>query len=452
MDESVNIKNSFNLSDSINEVLIKNNIKTKKTIFIINTDSAIIRKIKLPFLNKKSEITTMIKHELGQVISADLSRYKIIYKIIEIYETDEKTMALYAAYCLPLNIYEYYEELGKKLRLRLVSIDISSNCLNNIPEQSIELNNNILDSKDAYAFVNIHFDMVLFSVINKGTNDFFMISSIKSNAETLSETASFYGRYDYDDMYIWVENINKCCRYYHSVNNKKINKIYLYGHNRSSNLDKLLSSILHLDVEFINSVSNAAFADNTSINQYFISIIALYNIKSSFITKNEKKALILTSIAAVSMLLFCLIFFLLKNSLSLREKIADLDIHINNEKNIERNSVIEKLKSENQLLNASITSIETAINLVDNENIRTENIRGVYYSLPGDTKVLSFSINKDSLNMQCLSGSMDEVIYLLKNLGGLYFVESVYIPAVQSMKDMKYSYSIICNFKVNYEE
>jgi hypothetical protein len=46
---------------------------------------------------------------------------------------------------------------------------------------------------------------------------------------------------------------------------------------------------------------------------------------------------------------------------------------------------------------------------------------------------------------------MDEVLCLLRNLEGLYFVESVYIPAIQSMKDMKYSYTIICNFKVNYE-
>ena len=107
INESVDIKDILKLSDSINEVLIKNNIRTKRAIFIINTESAIIRKIKLPLLNKKSEIITMIKHELGQVVSADLSLYKIIYKIIETHEAEEKATALYAAYCLPLNIYEF---------------------------------------------------------------------------------------------------------------------------------------------------------------------------------------------------------------------------------------------------------------------------------------------------------------------------------------------------------
>ena len=137
--------------------------------------------------------------------------------------------------------------------------------------------------------------------------------------------------------------------------------------------------------------------------------------------------------------------------MSIKEQIAKLNIHINNEINIERNDAIEKLKSENQLLNSSIASIETAINLVNNENVRTENIRGVYYSLPQNTKVLSFSFDKEGLNMQCISDSMDDVIYLLKNIEGLFFVDSVYIPAVQSMRDMKYSYSIICKFKVNHE-
>jgi hypothetical protein len=447
INESVDIKDILKLSDSINEVLIKNNIRTKRAIFIINTESAIIRKIKLPLLNKKSEIITMIKHELGQVVSADLSLYKIIYKIIETHEAEEKATALYAAYCLPLNIYEFYEKLGKKLRLKVVGIDISSNCLNNILEQNIELNNHILDSKDAYAFVNTHFDKILFSVINKG-NDFFMISNIERNHGNMVETDH---RHDRDDMVIRVEYIYKCCRYYHSVNNKKVNRIYLYGYNSSDGLDKLLSSILNLEVEYINSVSNISIADNISINEYFISLTALYNAKSSFLTKNEKRIQILISFAGASVILFCLLFFLSKHSNSVRKQIAYLDIYIKNEKNIERNLIIEKLKSEIRLLNSAITSIETAMDLVNNENVRTENIKGVYNSLPGNTEVLSFSIDKDSLNMQCISDSMDEVLCLLRNLEGLYFVESVYIPAIQSMKDMKYSYTIICNFKVNYE-
>ena len=451
MDKSVDIKNSLNLSDSINEVLIKNNIKTKKAIFIINTESVIIRKIRLPLISNKKETITMIKHELGQVISADLSRYKIIYRIIEKYEDSERKTALYAAYCLPLSIYEFYLKLGKKLNLKLVSIDISSNCLNNIFLQNIKLNNNVLCFNDVYAFVNIHYDKVMFSVIYKGINDFFMIEVAERNTDIATETTFYYGEHGIDNMYIWVEVINKCCRYYHSVNNKRINKIYLYGQiNDKNGLDKLLSTILHVDVEFIYYVSNTV-CDDCIINEHFTSVMALYSNKSiNFMTKNDNRQIISLSIAGACVLIVFLLFFT-DNSLSLHEQITVLDTYINNEKNMERNSAVEKLKSENQSLEERIKTIEEAIKSVKTENVRTENIRGVYNSLPAATRVLSFSMDKNSLNMQCISDSMDEIIDLLKELKGLDFVTKIHIPAVES-NDMKYTYSIICNFKVDYEE
>mgnify|MGYP000897568334 CR=1 FL=1 len=153
IDAPVDINKGLYLTGLINETLKKNNIRAKKTFFIINTETVIIRKMKLPFLNKKKEIITMIMHELGQSISADLSRYKITYKIIETFEEDGRKTALYAAYCLPLNIYEFYVKLGKKLKLKLQSINITSNCLNNILQKNIELNNIALSADDVYAFV-----------------------------------------------------------------------------------------------------------------------------------------------------------------------------------------------------------------------------------------------------------------------------------------------------------
>ena len=68
----------------------------------------------------------------------------------------------------------------------------------------------------------------------------------------------------------------------------KVDRIYLYGHKPFNGLDKLLSSFLHLEAEYINSLPNVVIADN-SINEYFISVISMYNIKSSFLTKMKKR-------------------------------------------------------------------------------------------------------------------------------------------------------------------
>ena len=290
--------------------------------------------------------------------------------------------------------------------------------------------------------------MPLFSVIYQGVNDFFMIVNIESNAASAAETAAYYEQHDY----IWVEGIHKCFRYYNSVNKKRINKIYLYGYtNAKEGLDKHLSSILHIDVEFINSVSNTAYVNYNMVNDYFSSVIALHNTKSmNFLTKDDNKQLISLSVIGACVLLFFLLYFS-RHTLSLQEEIAALSIHINNEKNIERNTAVEKLILETQSLERCIKAIEEAITTVEKENISTEKLRGIYYSFPEGTRVLSFSTDKNSLNMQCISDSMDEVIFLLEELKRLDYTDKIYVPAVQS-KDMKYMYSIICNFKVDYEE
>src|SRR5690606_24778218 len=114
-----------------------------------------------------------------------------------------------------------------------------------------------------------------------------------------------------------------------------------------------LSTILHVDVEFIYYVSNTV-CDDCIINEHFTSVMALYSNKSiNFMTKNDNRQIISLSIAGACVLIVFLLFFT-DNSLSLHEQITVLDTYINNEKNMERNSAVEKLKSENQSLEERI--------------------------------------------------------------------------------------------------
>ena len=64
--------------NEINEELKSRGIKTKRAIFLINSNSIVIRTIKLPFLKKSSEILSMLQIELQQTVSIDLSKYNII--------------------------------------------------------------------------------------------------------------------------------------------------------------------------------------------------------------------------------------------------------------------------------------------------------------------------------------------------------------------------------------
>jgi type IV pilus assembly protein PilM len=116
-------------AEAIKDAFTENKISTKKAVFVIDSESVIIRKMKLPLLKKESEIITMIMLELEQQVSADLNQYRVIYKIADAFEEDGYIKALYVVYCMPLNIYNQYKRLAKTLKLLLVKLEIS-NCIN----------------------------------------------------------------------------------------------------------------------------------------------------------------------------------------------------------------------------------------------------------------------------------------------------------------------------------
>lgn len=440
-------------AEAINDALTENKISTKKAVFIVDSESVIIRKIKLPLLKKKSETLSMIVNELEQLISADLNQYKVIYKVIDTYDDDGFIKALYAVYCLPLNIYMQYKKLAETLKLKLIKLDISSNCLNSISEHDLKINNRCFDKDDVLAFVGIDFQKITFCAVNKGINDFFIVrrldNSIESAAESQAPYMNSYGASEKMHMPLF-EEINKCIRYYHSVYNSRINKIYIFGYFSSLwSFDKLLSLNLNIEVEIIKSLSNIVFKEKSLINEYFISVVALYDFKSiNFLYNNKDNNIVrLRNIAIAAAVFFCFLFFFFRHTASFQREIKVISIYVNDEDNIKHSLRIEKLKEENVLLESRINQIEGAINSINNEYVHSDILREIYYSIPENTKVLSFSADKSSINMQCESLSIDEVILLLSSLKNIDFVEEIDTPAIQTLQNSKYSYSVVCKFK-----
>lgn len=438
------------MADTIKDALSDNKIHAKKVIFIVNSESVIIRKIKLPLLKKKSETLSMITFELEQLIPADLNRYKVIYKIIDTYDENN---ALYAVYCLPLNIFMQYRKLAEILRLKLIKLDIPSNCLNTISEQNLKINNFSRNEENVFAFVEIDFQKITFCTVNRGINDFFRICHIDNSIEAVAEShVSYTDSCDCDAFestsILWLEEINKCIRYYYSVDNNRISKIYIYGHFSSLwNFDKLLSLNLNIEAEIIKSLSDIAFKDKNLINKYFIPVMALYNLKSmNFLYKCKDNYIKFRIIIIIAAVLLCF-FFLFHRRSYLQREIEAIGKYVDDKENIRNNSRIERLKEENTLLESRINLIEDAIYSINSEYVNSEILRAIYYSIPENTKVLSFSASRGSINMECVSSSIDEVILLLSYLKDMDFIEEINTPEIQSFQDSKYSYSIVCKFK-----
>ena len=277
----------------IHDALVKNNIKAKKAVFIINSETIIIRKLRLPLLKKKSETLSMILLNLGQLVPADLNQYRLMYKIIDTYDDGGIISADYVVYCLPYNLYKKYIQLAEMLKLRLIGLDITSIILNNISELSLELNKSMVINNEIIAFIEIDSNRITFNTLNNGVNDFFRTMACRNNSERVAESQSLYfesASVSESKMMNWLAEINRCIRYYHSIDKKRIDKLYIYGHDSKAwGLSGFLQSLLNIDTKIITSLSGLVFEDDTNVvNEYFIPILALTNVGShNFLTDHK---------------------------------------------------------------------------------------------------------------------------------------------------------------------
>jgi len=453
----------------INESLTKNIAKTKKAVLVINSDTVITRKIKLPLLKKKSETLSMIRMELEQLVSADLSLYTIIYKTADITVDDGIKNAIYIIYCLPIFLFNQYKELARKLKVKLISIDVSYNCLNKIYDHGLSVNNKDINSGGIFVFVNIGLNTISFCVVKNGITNFSRISSIEFEKEFIERVAEAPLNYSCSTcvsdelMHGWLDEISKYIRYYYSIDNVNfIDKIYIYGTNsQEEGLQKYLSVNLNCDVDIINTLSNINvnnnfINENFEVNKHFISVLALFGDKRdiNFLTEGfrHKFQSEFHFAAAVTVLIICILaYYALNNSNgTFKKEIEIMSLFLNNKENIEINTEIENLKNEVTYLEDYIEQIKMLKIAISNDDyVCSEIFKEILNATPNNTKVTSIFVDRNNTVLQCDSTSMVEVTLFIHNLRFIDFVDSIYMPSVAVRQELlhNYSYSVVCKFK-----
>lgn len=468
--EEGKIIDTDSVASLVKEKLIKNSVKARKAVFVINSGCVITRKIRLPLLNKKDEILSMIRNELEQIIPADLSRYKIIYKIVDETCRNDVKDAFYVIYCLPEDIYYGCRELARKLKLRLDYIDVSFNCLNKISIHDITINGNSLNSNGIYAFVNINSQFISFCVLNKGINDFSRIFSYNEKDDLIGGTAesqdsysskSYYSTFFMNEL---LDEISKYIRYFYSIDNSNyINKLYIYGdYSNDEKMIKFLSDNLKIEVEVINQVSdiqsdNKGSNENLCPDKSLILILSLFNDKkdicfstdnfiecrygSKFCSAVVSIVLIIVSSVIAAVSYYNIVFI---------NKTDTMRIYVDNVDNARRNSEIENLKKDISLLD---NYLEQAVNLKkfinQDDYVSSTIFREVFRAIPQNTRVTSISVDRISTQLSCFSASMEDAALLLHNLREIDFIEEIYLPVIEVRQegDGRYSYSIVCKLK-----
>jgi len=463
------------IKSAIEKVLLENNIKIKNTVFVINSNIVSTRKMELPLLKRRSDTMSMIKFEFEQLLDANLNQM-VIFKMSEKIIIDRSNRVKYIVYGLPVNFYNQYVELSKKLKLTLTGLDISSNFLEKIPKENIKINDKIYIN-GINAFINISDNAITFSVLNKGINEFSRIIYLNSdevemyNIDKVAESPnSIYMNTNIiskeNRMNKWLDEISKYIRYYYySVDSENtIDKLYIYGVcSEIVGIEQFFSINLNIDTEIINEISKIRLNNlhnKINIVEYFHVFLALFINKNdiNFLTDkihNHKYKFNLGVAVMVASLFFVLALALYTQSYItyyklLKNKTETMSLYVNKEENINFNNKIEILKRNIERLEKYN---ELAINvkeiISEDDIVNSKLYREIANAKPPNTRITFIVVESHYINMQCTSTDIKDTMQFIKNLRSINFIESIYIPSVDVKQESGYtlSYSIVCNLR-----
>ncbi|MFA9423506.1 MAG: type IV pilus biogenesis protein PilM [Sedimentibacter sp.] len=468
------------IKEIMKKALLGNLIKTKRTVFIINSSSVITRKIELPYLKSNKQTKSMINFKLQEIMYADLNQYKMMYKTKEIFISEGIKKASYIVCCMPIKIYNQYLKLADELNLDLAYLDISPNLLENIFKYNLAVNNKEMETNISSAFLNANKDTISFSVINKGVTEFFRISHINTDktkyTENVAETeAGYYNSslsVSEDGKDEWIDEIGRYIRYYCSLNKQNIiEKIYLYGDNIKLLLNNEIFSDFNVHVETINDVSNMTVnylaEEELTLNKYFNLFLAFYSSKNdvNFLKDRHQyhkyKFNIGVALMSATLILLMLLTYYALNYFSNVNKLENdataMSMFINNKANMDLDFDIEDYKNNvDSLKKYYIKAVNIKKATEKEDTINSEMFVNIKEAAPYGTIINSIYINKDNIELQCNSITLEQVAVFIGNIRAMEFVGNVYMPSVEIIKEEQissYSYVVICKLKDElYEE
>jgi len=233
-----NITDMDYIAERIKELLQRNRINTKRTVFVINSKGVIVRKLRLPVLKKRNEIRSMIGYELSQLMPFNPFDYRMHYEVV-VDSTDER-YAWYVIYCVPEELLESYRELALKSGLRSAGFEIYCSCVNKF--QGFK--------ETTEAFADIGEKRISFTVMNRGVGDFSRSAEIAySGIEGVAaEKAALYidRSYSSGDRLLneFLDEIIRCIRYYQSIDKEsKISRMYIFNSEINGVLPSLIESM-----------------------------------------------------------------------------------------------------------------------------------------------------------------------------------------------------------------
>jgi len=279
------IRNIESLHQAIQNLFWENDIRTKRVIFTMQSSSAMIREIILPYTKGAKELQAMLSFEIEQHLPVNLESHVMEYKVLEeLIDNGVKKIKILIA-VLPKKIVEEYLRLTKFLGLKPIAFNIHSDTIAKFFEKEQYINDHLYSPHQTVSLISFGHEQIHITIIEKGLLKLqwliprggkeiapYICNPTKKEQHT-DPRVSYEDKISDFPLMIepiqsfinkWIQEIQLVFQYYMSRTEKnRLDAIYIYG--GSSNLSGLAQVIekqLNIPTFQIKKIDMICFSEN----------------------------------------------------------------------------------------------------------------------------------------------------------------------------------------------
>lgn len=153
------VRKSEEFRTALHKLLDANKIKTRKTLFVVNSGKIASREVLIPMI-KENRIKDFLNTNSADFFPIDLSRYQLVYRNEGVVQQDKVKKRKLYVFAVPGDLVQSYEELADFCSLELTALDYVGNSIFQMMHKAV--GNNICCS------VKLDNNATMITIINQG--------------------------------------------------------------------------------------------------------------------------------------------------------------------------------------------------------------------------------------------------------------------------------------------
>lgn len=153
------VRKSEEFRTALHKLLDANKIKTRKTLFVVNSGKIASREVLIPMI-KENRIKDFLNTNSADFFPVDLSRYQLVYRNEGVVQQDKVKKRKLYVFAVPGDLVQSYEELADFCSLELTALDYVGNSIFQMMYKAV--GNNICCS------VKLDNNATMITIINQG--------------------------------------------------------------------------------------------------------------------------------------------------------------------------------------------------------------------------------------------------------------------------------------------